>query len=102
VKALTAHASLAQSASDAVVTHGALSHLSRCRIEFLAFEDLVQQGKLSEAVGACEGLGNLLEQPPSPLDKAEVIGDLKVRWRPMAPLLSLTAFLAWNSEDSVR
>jgi protein transport protein DSL1/ZW10 len=78
VKALTAHAALAQQSTNATTTHNALLHLQRCRSEFSTLSSLVQVGRLSEAVEASEGLDTLLDEAPMPLSQADVIHDIKV------------------------
>jgi hypothetical protein len=78
VKALTAHAALAQQSTNATTTHNALLHLQRCRSDFNTLSSLVQVGRLPEAVEASEGLNALLDEAPMPLSQADVIYDMKV------------------------
>ena len=78
VRALTAHATLAQESTDAKVNHEALSHLIQYRSSFASLSSLVEAGKLPEAVRDCERLERLLEGMPVPLKQTDVMVDLKV------------------------
>ncbi|KAF9073312.1 hypothetical protein BDP27DRAFT_1216330 [Rhodocollybia butyracea] len=80
VKTLTAHSALAQITTNARIKHEALSHLSRCRKEFLALEGLVQNGDLPEAVDTCLCMEQLLKDAPVALAQSNVLLDLKRRF----------------------
>ncbi|OCH91473.1 hypothetical protein OBBRIDRAFT_886899 [Obba rivulosa] len=78
---LTWHAALAQDVLNAEVKHKALSYLLKCRDKFQNATSFVQSGKLPEAMNACDDLECILESPPSPVDRAEVISDMKRSYR---------------------
>ncbi|EMD39295.1 hypothetical protein CERSUDRAFT_112943 [Gelatoporia subvermispora B] len=78
---LARHASLAQDVFNAEVNHKAVSYLLQCRDAFRNATNLVQAGKLPEAMGACEDLEQVLGSPPSPVSQADIINDMKRQHR---------------------
>ena len=78
VTSLTRHAALAQEAADADVKRVALAHLNRCRQEMRHLAQLVKEGRLPDAMAACEQFETLLSQSPRPLQDTPLLVDLKV------------------------
>lgn len=78
LKALTAHAALAQRTQDTATIHSALAYIHRCKSEFEGLTSLIQAGKLPEAVTTCEGLNTLLSEAPLALSQANIMNDMKV------------------------
>jgi len=95
VNALTTHAALAQDATNATITHAALSHLQRCRSEFDSLALLAQAGRLPEAVETCEGLDALLDEAPIPLNQADVVGDMKVG-------IHAARYIGWTKKSTAK
>lgn len=78
LRALEAHSALAQQALDSEVTYEALEHLLRCRQEFDTLDELVNEGKLPEAVNACRDMEVLLGEAPMALASSDTMVQLKV------------------------
>ena len=76
---LTKHAALAQDATDAHVKQTTLSYLAGCRSGLQNLARLVQEGRLPDAMEACNTLEELLARAPPPLQQAGLLGDIKVR-----------------------
>lgn len=76
---LKGHAKLAQDAADARSRHDALAHLLRCRNELKRLTRLVEGGELPEATAAGSSLEESISHAPEPLQRSEVMADLKVR-----------------------
>ncbi|KAI0352169.1 hypothetical protein OH77DRAFT_1523623 [Trametes cingulata] len=76
---LTTHSTLAQEAADARARHAALAHLLRCRDELKHLTQLVEQGQLPDATGAGTSLERAIAEAPEPLQRSEVMSDLKRR-----------------------
>ncbi|GLB41696.1 putative centromere/kinetochore Zw10 [Lyophyllum shimeji] len=81
VGSLTAHARLAQESTDTRVEIETLSHLLKCRTTLRSLENLVNEGRLPEAVEVCRHMETLLQDAPAHLDETEVMGDVKRRFR---------------------
>ncbi|KAJ7255514.1 hypothetical protein B0H12DRAFT_1113859 [Mycena haematopus] len=81
VRSLTAHATLAQESTEAVVRHETLSHLLRCRTEFGSVLALVEKGQLPQAIEACGVFDQLLQDAPPHLHQTNVLLDLKHKFR---------------------
>lgn len=75
---LTQHASLARDAADADVRYNAVAHLLQCRSQLRHLAGLVRDGRLDEAVVACNALEKAIVDPPRPLNESEVMLDMKV------------------------
>lgn len=78
LRALSAHATLAQQTQDAETTYDAMEYLLRCRREYDSLSSLSNEGQLVEAVEASTLLQNLLDAAPPALTEAEVFSHLKV------------------------
>ncbi|KAL1941263.1 hypothetical protein VTO73DRAFT_7475 [Trametes versicolor] len=74
---LTSHAKLAQEVADARSRHDALAHLLRCRNELKRLTRLVEGGELPEATTAGSSLEESISRAPEPLQRSEVMADLK-------------------------
>ncbi|KAG6888664.1 hypothetical protein C0995_006782 [Termitomyces sp. Mi166 len=81
VRTLAEHAKLAEQAAEARVEHEALSHLLACRTSLKSLENLVEDGKLSEAVGACREVETLFQSTPTYLDETRVMMDVRRKFR---------------------
>ncbi|KNZ75119.1 Centromere/kinetochore protein zw10 like protein [Termitomyces sp. J132] len=81
VRTLTEHAELTEQTTEARVEHEALSHLLACRTSLKSFENLVKDGKLSEAVGVCREVETLLQSTPTYLDETRVMVDIRRKFR---------------------
>ncbi|KAG6895807.1 hypothetical protein C0992_012359 [Termitomyces sp. T32_za158] len=81
VRTLTEHAQLAEQAADARVEHEALSHLLACRTSLNSLDNLVKDGKLSEAVVLCKEADTLFQATPKYLEEAHVMVNLKRKFR---------------------
>ncbi|KAF7309900.1 Dsl1-C domain-containing protein [Mycena indigotica] len=82
VRSLTAHAVLAQQATNAAVQHEAVLYLLRCRKSFTGVLSLVQLGKLPEAVVACDEFEQEhLQFVPPHLSQTSVFADLKRKFQ---------------------
>lgn len=80
IMSLTKHASLAQDVLDSDVNFGAVEYLSQCKWHLEALSELENNGKLPEAVNACDELDSFLKTIPVPLDTSKVMIDFKVRF----------------------
>ena len=78
LKPLEEHSLLAKRVADVRETDNLLSILSSCSSQFSTVNVLVHEGRLPDAVKACEVLGRMLDASPDPLVNAAVIIDLKV------------------------
>ncbi|KAF7308440.1 Dsl1-C domain-containing protein [Mycena chlorophos] len=82
VRSLTAHAALAQQATDAALRHESVLYLLRCRKAFTGVLSMVQLGKLPEAVVACGGFEQEhLSAVPVHLEQTTVFSDLKRKFQ---------------------
>ncbi|KAF8159474.1 hypothetical protein B0H34DRAFT_654458 [Crassisporium funariophilum] len=81
VDTLTKHATLAQEASDAEAIYEAFSCLLQCRNGYSSLVSLISDGKLPDAVTACEDVQQLLERVPESLSPTTVMEDLRQRFR---------------------
>lgn len=75
---LIRQATLAQDSLNASLKHDVLSHLFHCDNNFRDLVSLVHEGKLPDAIHACEVLERLLADSPPPLSQSVVLADLKV------------------------
>jgi centromere/kinetochore protein ZW10 len=78
LRALSAHATLAQQTQDTETTYDAMEHLLRCRKGYDSLVSLANEGRLADAVGASTRLQGLLDAAPPALTEAEVFSHLKV------------------------
>jgi centromere/kinetochore protein ZW10 len=78
LRALSAHATLAQQTQDTETTYDTMEYLLRCRREYDSLSGLSNEGQLVEAVEASTLLQNLLDAAPPALTEAEVFSHLKV------------------------
>ncbi|KAF9815102.1 hypothetical protein IEO21_04799 [Rhodonia placenta] len=74
---LIQHGALAQESLDADVHSHALSRLLHCKDEYYMLESLVHEGRLPEAVKACQTLEAALQSLPEYLGRSSVIVDIK-------------------------
>ncbi|KAG6868072.1 hypothetical protein C0993_007805 [Termitomyces sp. T159_Od127] len=81
VRTLIEHAQLAEQAADAHVEHEALSHFLACRTSLNSLENLVNDGKLSEAIEVCKEVETLLQAAPTYLDETHVMADVRRKFR---------------------
>ena len=88
LRALSAHATLAQQTQDAETTNDAMECLLRCRKEYDSLSSLFNEGRLVEAVAASTQLQNLLDAAPLALTRTEVFSHLKVRITPYIVMMS--------------
>lgn len=79
ITSLTKHAALSQDATDARVRQASLSYLAECKSRLQDLERLVQDGRLPDAMDACNVFESLLTRAPSPLQETALLGDIKVR-----------------------
>ena len=79
ISTLTRHAELAQTAADAEAMNDALAYLARCKQEMQGLVELVEGGKLPEAVERYADIEGLLEQQQPSLAGTDVHIDLQVR-----------------------
>ena len=79
ITSLTKHAALAQDATDAHVKRRSLSYLAECKSGLHNLTRLVQEGRLPDAMEACNALEDLLSRATPPLQQAGLLGDIKVR-----------------------
>jgi protein transport protein DSL1/ZW10 len=78
LRALSAHATLAQQTQEVETKYDAMGYLLGCRKEYDSLSDLSNEGLLVEAVEASTRLQNLLDAVPRALTEAEVFSHLKV------------------------
>jgi protein transport protein DSL1/ZW10 len=78
LRALSAHATLAQQTQDVEMKYDAMEYLLRCRKEYDSLSNLSNEGQLVEAVEVSTRLQNLLDAIPCALTEAEVFSHLKV------------------------
>lgn len=78
LRALSAHATLAQQTQDTETIYDAMDCLFQCRKEYDTLVSLADEGRLSEAVEASTRLQGLLDVAPPALTEAEVFSQLKV------------------------
>ncbi|KAH9967245.1 Centromere/kinetochore Zw10-domain-containing protein [Russula dissimulans] len=81
LRALSAHATLAQQTQDTETTYDALEHLLQCRKEYDSLVSLANEGRLAEAVEISTRLQGLLDAAPPALTEAEVFSHLKAAFR---------------------
>ncbi|KAI0940945.1 hypothetical protein AcV7_003180 [Taiwanofungus camphoratus] len=74
---LIRQATLAQDSLNASLKHDVLSYLFHCDNNFRDLVSLVHEGKLPDAIHACEVLERLLADSPPPLSQSVVLADLK-------------------------
>ena len=75
---LSIHGSLTQQANDSDVTYAALAHLLRIQNELNSLSTCMQEGELPESAQACGRIQRLVAEAPSPLDRADIMCDIKV------------------------
>ncbi|VDC03459.1 unnamed protein product [Peniophora sp. CBMAI 1063] len=73
LRALAAHASLAQQAHDASMLSNSLSYLTRLRRDFETLDGLAKEGQLAQAVEAARELESLLEASPAALMQSDAL-----------------------------
>ncbi|KAJ3557317.1 hypothetical protein NM688_g1539 [Phlebia brevispora] len=78
---LTRHAALAQDATDAHVEQEVVSYLAQCRNGLQNLAQLVQEGRLPDAMRACGELDTLLDSPPSTLRGTDLHKDFQRTFR---------------------
>ncbi|KAG2363253.1 hypothetical protein BDR07DRAFT_1404704 [Suillus spraguei] len=81
LEALEAHQLLAQESLDTDVLSDSLSHLSECKVQLGALQELVDAGDLPQAVVACHALSSLLISVPEPLKDASAVSQMRARLR---------------------
>ncbi|KII87318.1 hypothetical protein PLICRDRAFT_112767 [Plicaturopsis crispa FD-325 SS-3] len=81
VRSLSSHATLKQASSNATITRNALEHLHKCRSDFRLLSQSIEEGKLPDAVNICTHLEAALHDAPAPLNRAQVMTDLKRQLR---------------------
>ena len=79
IATLTRHAALAQEAENASALNDAMSYLGKCKVEMQSLTDLVESGRLPEAVERYQVVEDLLSQRQPALLGTEVYTDLQVR-----------------------
>ncbi|KAF8582737.1 hypothetical protein K439DRAFT_1635009 [Ramaria rubella] len=78
---LTAHKTLSEQASDLDVTCRALEHLLRIQLELDELSVRVRQGELTLSAETSVRAQKLITEAPDPLNKAEVMSDIKKTYR---------------------
>lgn len=81
IASLTRHASLAQDAADANALQEAMAYLAECKQEMRGLTELVESGRLPEAVEKYQKMEHLLAQRQPSLLGTEVYVDLQRRFR---------------------
>ncbi|KAI0289458.1 hypothetical protein BC826DRAFT_1031931 [Russula brevipes] len=81
LRALSAHATLAQQTQDTETTYDAMEHLLRCRKEYDSLVSLANEGRLADSVRASTRLQGLLDASPPALTEAEAFSHLKAAFR---------------------
>ncbi|KAL0953809.1 hypothetical protein HGRIS_004990 [Hohenbuehelia grisea] len=81
LRSLTEHSQLATESADASTNFEALSHLLRCKTQYVSLQSFVLSGKLPDAVKAGEELNRLIGDSPIALQKSQVMVDLKRKYR---------------------
>ena len=79
ITSLTRHASLAQETEDANALREAMSYLAECKEAMRGLTDLVESGRLPEAVEKYQQTEHLLARQQPSLFGTEVYVDLQVR-----------------------